>query len=244
MGVSMQELSDRLVNWLRERVTAAGCKGLVLGLSGGIDSAVCAVLCKRACPDTTLGVIMPCFSNSQDAVHAQAVADRFQIPTVTVVLDDIFELFVKKLSGKKYDPCDRYLPIANIKPRLRMTTLYFYAAERNSLVVGTGNRSEITVGYYTKYGDGGADLLPIGNLVKWQVRELARHLGIPREIIDKPPSAGLWVNQNDEEELGVTYQELDDFIMNKKIAEDKERLIKALIQKSQHKREMPLVPPF
>jgi len=244
MGSFMQELADRLVGWLRERVAAAGCKGLVLGLSGGVDSAVCAGLCKRACPDNTLGVIMPCFSHPQDAVHAQAVADAFQIPTITVDLDEIFAMFVRRLCGKEYNPHEACLPIANIKPRLRMTTLYYYAAERNSLVVGTGNRSEIMVGYYTKYGDGGADLLPIGNLVKWQVRELARYLGVPQEIIEKPPSAGLWLGQDDEEELGVTYQELDDYILNKNVPEDKARIIKSLIEKSQHKREMPLIPPF
>ncbi|MEW5762283.1 MAG: NAD(+) synthase [Bacillota bacterium] len=240
----MQQLADRLVTWLRERVAAAGCEGLVLGLSGGIDSAVCAGLCKRACPDSILGVIMPCFSNPQDAAHAQMVADCFAIPTVTVVLDDVFELLVRKLCAKEYDPYEPCLPVANIKPRLRMTTLYYFANERNALVVGTGNRSEIMVGYYTKYGDGGADLLPIGNLVKGQVKELARHLGVPREIIDKPPSAGLWLGQDDEEELGVTYEELDRYLLTGQLPAGKEKIIKDLIDRSQHKREMPLIPPF
>ena len=115
----------------------------------------------------------------------------------------VFDLLVGIL------PAGGQLPVANLKPRLRMLVLYYFANELGYLVVGSGNKSELLTGYFTKYGDGGADLLPLGGLLKTEVRELARALGIPREIIDKPPSAGLWEGQTDEEELGILYEELD-----------------------------------
>lgn len=110
-------------------------------------------------------------------------------------------------------PLGNKLASANLKPRLRMLTLYYYANNLNYLVAGTGNKSELMVGYFTKYGDGGVDILPIGGLVKAKVRELAGELGIPKEIIDKPPSAGLWDGQTDEEEIGITYEDLDKGIL-------------------------------
>ena len=105
------------------------------------------------------------------------------------------------------------LAIANLKPRLRMITLYYHANKMNYLVVGTGNKSEAVMGYCTKYGDAGVDLLPLGGLLKSQVRELAKEMGVPSEIIEKPPSAGLWAGQTDEEEMGITYEELDKVIL-------------------------------
>jgi len=133
------------------------------------------------------------------------------------------------------------LPEANIKPRLRMTTLYFMANSLNYMVVGTGNRSEITLGYYTKYGDGGVDLLPIGGLLKSEVRALARELDVPAAIIDKPPSAGLWIGQTDEAEMGFTYDALEQYLSGGRsavtpaIADRIEQLRRA----SEHKRAMP-----
>jgi NAD+ synthetase len=146
---------------------------------------------------------MPCFSNPEDAEHAELLAKSIGIEYKTVQLDKPFTEMVKLLTGEDYDPGKKELAIANIKPRLRMTTLYYYATRRESLVVGTGNRSELTVGYFTKHGDGGVDLLPIGNLVKKQVIEMAKYLEIPSAIINKPPSAGLWAGQTDEKEMGI-----------------------------------------
>jgi NAD+ synthase len=137
------------------------------------------------------------------------------------------------------------VPIANVKPRLRMATLYFVANRLNYLVAGTGNRSEITIGYYTKYGDGGVDLLPIGRLVKREVWDLARELGVPSRVIDKAPSAGLWLGQTDESEMGFTYAELESFIrdgasaVSPKIAGRIQHLVKV----SEHKRALPPMPP-
>lgn len=242
--LSMQEMADKLIGWVGQQVADAGAKGLVVGLSGGIDSAVTAAICKRVCPDTTLGVIMPCYSDAQDTEDAELVAETLGVPVKIVVLDDIFDLLVSRLTGEPYDVRSRDLSIANIKPRLRMTTLYFFAARRQSLVVGTGNRSELTIGYFTKYGDGGVDLLPIGNLVKTQVKQLAKYLGVPQRIIEKRPSAGLWAGQDDEKEIGVTYEELDICLLKGQGCDRVKAIIKDLSQKSEHKKIMPLLPPF
>jgi len=240
----VEETALRLSAWLKERVREAGVRGLVVGLSGGIDSAVVAGLCKRACPDSTLGVIMPCYSNPQDAIDAQLAARAFDVPVETVVLDEVFDLLVRKLTGKPYDPNKKDLPTANIKARLRMVILYYYANKLNALVAGTSNKSELTVGYFTKYGDGAADLLPIGNLVKGQVKELARYLGVPQTIIDKPPSAGLWPEHQDEAEFGFSYYDLDRYILTGEAPDAVREAIAQRIRKSQHKRCMPLLPPF
>jgi NAD+ synthase len=133
------------------------------------------------------------------------------------------------------------LPIANLKPRLRMLTLYYFANKLNYLVVGTGNKSELTMGYFTKYGDGGVDILPLGDLLKTEINKLAAELGVPREIIDKPPSAGLWAGQTDEGEMGITYAELDKILSGepKGILQEKIDLVKSREALSRHKRALP-----
>jgi len=186
---------------------------------------------------------MPCHSDPRDALDAQLVADAFNIPVEKVVLDDIFELFVQKLTGEKYDKTQKDLSIANIKPRLRMTTLYFFASRCKSLVVGTSNKSEFKVGYFTKYGDGGVDLLPIANLVKSEVRDLARYLGVPQRIIDKAPSAGLWAGHDDEVEMGFTYDELDRCILTGECSLRAKAIIEEMAKRSEHKKILPLMPP-
>ena len=197
------ELAHYISEWIRERVEEAGAEGIVLGLSGGVDSALTAALAKKALGDRVLGLLMPCHSDPTDLEHARLVADRFDIETEYVDLGPAFDSLMASL------PRGSDLAVANLKPRLRMATLYYFANSRNYLVAGTGNKSEITVGYFTKYGDGGADILPLGDLLKSQVRELARELGVPEEIIAEPPSAGLWPGQTDEGEMGITYDELD-----------------------------------
>jgi NAD+ synthase len=144
------------------------------------------------------------------------------------------------------DPLRGRVPLANLKPRLRMTTLYFLANTLNYLVAGTGNRSEIAIGYFTKWGDGGVDLLPLGRLTKRQVRGIAEELGVPKTIIDKPPSAGLWAGQKDEEEIGFGYAELDRYLAEGPpgAAPALAMRIERLVRGSEHKREMPPVPDF
>lgn len=236
------DLAKNIEEWLREQIKTCGARGFVVGLSGGIDSAVTATLCQNACPENTLGVIMPCYSDPKDAEHAELLAQKIGIEYKTVKLNKPFAEMVSLLTGEEYDHNKKDLAIANIKPRLRMTTLYYHAARRQSLVVGTGNRSEITVGYFTKYGDGGVDLLPIAGLVKEQVVELAKYLGVPAPIIEKPPSAGLWAGQNDEREMGITYEELDRYILTGQ-AEDRVRnIVDELALKSLHKKQIPATP--
>lgn len=240
-----EELADMIVSWVKEVVANASGKGVVFGLSGGIDSSVVAVLCKRACPESSLGVIMPCYSSETDREHAELVAKKFQIPFEVVVLDSVFDALVKAfplLGGS--DESQARLAVANIKPRLRMITLYYFANRLGYLVVGAGNRSELSVGYFTKYGDGGVDIMPLGNLVKSQVRDLARYLGIPQVIIDKPPSAGLWEGQTDEAEMGVTYHQLDRYLTSGQAEEEIKGKIDSMVVKSAHKRSLPLLPPF
>jgi NAD+ synthase len=247
--------SDRIAGWLQERVHAAGAQGLVFGLSGGIDSAVVARLCQMAAPDRCVGVIMPCHSDPNDEADARLVAGHFRIPVLRVPLEAPFDALTSTVDGAfdaveglrphATDDVKARMPMANVKPRLRMATLYFVANRLNYLVAGTGNRSEITIGYYTKYGDGGVDLLPLGRLVKREVWDLARELGVPERVIEKAPSAGLWLGQTDESEMGFTYAELEQFInqgpsaVSAKAAER----IQHLARVSEHKRGLPPMPP-
>ena len=232
----IEQLAGRIEDWLKERVQQAGAKGVVLGLSGGIDSAVVAYLAKRAFGSNVLGIVMPAHSNPQDEKDAIILAESGNISYTKVVLDNIFDSFLNAV--------DNQLPVtamavANVKPRLRMMTLYYYAAKHNYLVAGTGNRSEITVGYFTKYGDSGVDMLPIAGLVKRQVIELAKYLGVPDIIINKPPSAGLWEGQTDENEMGFSYGILEDYIYGREIDANLKSRIEKMDKSADHKRKFP-----
>jgi NAD+ synthase len=238
-----------LVAWIKEQVHGAGAQGVTFGLSGGVDSAVVAGLARQAFPDTALGVIMPCHSDPRDVRDAHAVAKAFGLPTCTVVLDRLYDMFLGNLDeGAGFVPSGstrarRDLAAVNLKPRLRMVALYYIANRKNYLVLGPSNRSELAVGYFTKYGDGGADLLPLAGLVKRDVWRLASFLGVPAEVIDRPPSAGLWMGQTDEQEMGLTYQELDHFLLTGEEGENAAQL-QNMMAASQHKRVMPPAPPL
>ncbi len=244
MTIAADELANEIVGWMRDVVSRSSSKGVVFGMSGGVDSSVVAVLCKRACPDACLGLIMPCHSIPSDREHAELVARKFGIPYEVVVLDTVFDVFVKVLPSLKGDLSSARLAVANIKPRLRMVTLYYFANRLGYLVIGASNRSELSVGYFTKYGDGGVDVMPLANLVKSQVYELARYLEVPQEIIDKPPSAGLWEEQTDEGEMGVTYRALDRYLVSGQAEKEIKDKIDYMAARSLHKRSLPLVPPF
>ncbi|RJX27061.1 MAG: NAD(+) synthase [Dethiobacter sp.] len=237
--MEMTELCRDIVSWLREKVFSSGGRGAVFGLSGGIDSAVVAVLCKRAFADDCLGLIMPCHSREIDREHAELVANKFAIPSGIINLDRVFDEMLLALEGKKRDEGGRNLARANIKPRLRMNVLYYYAALDSYRVIGTGNKSEISIGYFSKYGDAGVDFEPIGDLLKEEVRELAVYLEIPAEIIDKKPTAGLWEGQTDEDEMGFTYRELDRYLKGERIDASLETKIESMRQGSEHKRHVP-----
>lgn len=240
--MDLARLAEKLVSWIREQVVSAGCVGAVIGMSGGVDSSVAAVLCQRAFPRNTLGVLMPCYSSPRDGEHAQLVATKFSIPTKTVVLDGVFDALLRVLPGEGVVSAPDRRIEANLKVRLRMLTLYYFANHLRYLVVGAGNRSELAIGYFTKYGDGGVDLLPLGSLVKGQIRELACFLGIPQPIIAKPPSAGLWPGQTDEGELGFSYEELDQYLVTGKAPSELKKRLEARIRANAHKRLPPPVP--
>lgn len=234
---NIEKICEDLTCWLKEKVNNAGCKGVVFGLSGGIDSAVVAALAKRAFQDNCLGIIMPAHSNPQDEEHARLVADALGVKTIKVDLSEVFNKMIEAVN----DDNSNKLATANIKPRLRMTTLYYFAQKNNYLVCGTGNKSELTIGYFTKHGDSGVDLLPIADFVKGEVRELARYLNVPEIIITKPPSAGLWENQTDESEMGFSYKELDNYIKTGEADEKLKEKIDRMNRLSEHKRRMPLM---
>jgi len=238
--VDLLQMKGQLVAWIQEKVSAAGADGTVIGISGGIDSAVVAALCQLAFPDNNLGVIMPCQSDPADAGLARELAESLGIKFVETDLSTTYQTLLAALNT---DDTTR-LAKANIKPRLRMTTLYYYAARHNYLVAGTGNRSEIFTGYFTKYGDGGVDMEPIGGLLKSQVRDLAKLLGVPERIITRPPTAGLWEGQTDEDELEISYEQLDKYIISGEGSDKVKEVTRRLHQSSEHKRHMPPVPEF
>jgi NAD+ synthase len=238
-------MTDKIVNWIKKQVQAAGARGCVFGLSGGLDSSVVGVLCKKAFPENCLGLLMPCFSREEDLKDAQELAEKFSISTQLVDLKTVCNQLHVVLEGKPYDGKEMNLAIANLKPRLRMVALYYYANKLNYLVVGTGNKSEAVMGYCTKYGDAGVDILPLGGLLKSQIKELAKKLDIPDKILGKIPSAGLWPGQTDEGEMGISYADLDKIILGlekKKLTGLDKVLVKKVKQKmaqTEHKRRTP-----
>ncbi len=239
-----KEISRKLIEWVRDRVEVAGAKGVIFGLSGGLDSAVVGLLCNQIFSENALALIMPCHSRKEDVEDAVYFAERFNIKYRIIQLNESYNRLQGELSRvklpKTVESNRSSLALANTKPRLRMTTLYYFANLLNYLVVGTGNKSERMVGYFTKYGDGGVDIAPLGNLLKTEVRELAKCLGVPQKIIDKPPSAGLWEGQTDEEEIGVTYEDLDACLSGQiSIAK-----VDLMIKRSEHKRDLPDIPNF
>ena len=234
-------LSHRIIDWIRAQVRAAGKKGVVVGLSGGIDSSVVVVLSKKALGDNVLGLVLPCRSQVVDQEFAVRLAKKFGIKYKKADLSSLFDMM------RSVYPEAGDMARANLKPRLRMTALYYFANSLDYLVAGTGNKSEIKIGYFTKHGDGGCDILPIGGLFKTEVRALAKELELPEEIIKRPPSAGLWDGQTDENEIGMRYENLDKCLMaieTKREPSDwrmEIEKIRSRIRGSEHKRRAPPV---
>ncbi len=242
--MNVERLADHLEGWLREEVESAGCAGVVFGLSGGIDSATVAVLARRAFRDNHLALILPVHSDPRDAQDARLIVGEFGLRSREIVLDGVYDQFLAALGVEPPAPdAQPDVALANLKPRLRMATLYYWAARLGFLVVGTGNRSELSLGYFTKHGDGGVDLVPLGHLVKADVRELAIHLGIPQSIVAKPPSAGIWRGQTDEQELGFTYDALDEYLLAGTGEPELAAKVDALRRRNAHKLRTPKMPP-
>ena len=228
---------DQIVEWLKEQLSLSGTQGFVLGLSGGLDSAVCAALIRKA-TENCLGLILPIESDATDLDDAANLADLLHIKTQYIDLTAVYNNLMKMLPGG-----DR-VALGNIKARLRMVVLYYHANLHNYLVCGTGNKTEISLGYFTKYGDGACDILPIGDLYKGEVRELARELNIPENIIKKIPSAGLWSGQTDEKEIGFSYEQMDNAlrkIEGDHVDDEATRKLSEVVTKTAHKREKPKI---
>jgi NAD+ synthase len=244
----MEQKIEKLIEWLREQVKEAGLNGAIVGISGGIDSAVVAHLIKRAFPNNSLGLIMPCKSNPKDKEDALKVVESCGIDYYVIDLTEthhtLFGEIERQLKEKgEWNEKTAKLGDANTRARLRMTTLYAVANNYGYLVVGTDNAAEWHTGYFTKYGDGGVDLVPLIHFTKGEVREMARILGVPEEIITKAPSAGLWEGQTDENEMGTTYEMIDKYLKGEEIPEKDREIIERLHNRSHHKRRLAAAPP-
>ena len=235
---------NKIVNFIQDYFDGAGVSCVVIGLSGGIDSSLVASLaCEALGPDKVKGLLMP-LNAKKDAKNVKDASDLAEF------LGMSYDLFEIGPAVKTYDTLNLgKVALGNLMARLRMAAWYGVANNNNGLVIGTGNRSEILIGYFTKYGDGGVDILPIAGLYKVNVWGLARHIGVADHLCDKIPSAGLWANQTDEGEIGVSYPELDsilylrfdkgmesDAIISEGYSEENVKRVFSLISGSQHKR--------
>ncbi len=240
----MKEIAERIVLWLRAQLETTGMKGFVLGLSGGVDSSVAAGLLCRACPENCLGVIMPAGNVEEDRLDAIAAAEAFHMPYLEIPLEKyrqgLFDDVKKALAAGNREIADERIGKGNIGARLRMTTLYAIGNGLSYLVVGTDNADELYTGYFTKYGDGGVDILPLAHLSKGDVFRLGAYLGVPGRILTKPPSAGFFAGQTDEKEMGVGYDVIDAFLRGEDISESDREVIERLHRISEHKRHLPV----
>lgn len=230
-----KEEFEKRVQFVKDCLEESHCTGIVFGNSGGKDSALVGIICKAAC-DNTLGVMMPCQSKrnfGEDMEDGLAVAKQFHIDTITVDLTGAKEAMMEQIE-KAVEVTET--ASKNIAPRLRMTTVYTIAQSRNALVAGTGNRSERYTGYFTKWGDGAFDLNPISDLTVGEIYEFLTYLEAPENIIKKAPSAGLFEGQTDEAEMGVTYKEIDEYILSGTGTPEATEKIQRMHDRSGHKR--------
>lgn len=229
---------ERRVQWIKDVINSAGAKGIVLGMSGGKDCALVGILAKMATPNV-VGIIMPCESSrnyKEDRDDAISLCNKFDIQVEEVDLTNIKKLFRQVL--EPLAPENPPIAYENINPRLRMITLYNYAQRKGYLVAGTGNKSERTMGYFTKWGDGAYDLNPIGDLVVSEIYELLEYLGCPENIIKKAPSAGLYEGQTDEIDMGIKYEDLDRYILTGVGTKENIEKIESTFKKTEHKRNI------
>ena len=239
----MQEEINHLIKWLPRQVEDAKVNGLLVGISGGLDSAVVAHLIERACPGKAIGVVMPIQTHEDDLFDAKQVVETSGIKGMTVdlththktMLEEIKQPIVKR---DEWQAKNNRLADANLRARLRMSTLYTIGTNYHYLVVGTDNLAEWYTGYFTKYGDGGVDILPLVQFTKGEVRKMAESLGVPQSVIDKNPSADLWEGQSDEQEIGTTYDKIDAYLTGEKIPSKDQDIIERLHQKTAHKRHI------
>ncbi len=252
LTVDLESIKKTIESFIKNEVKAARAKGAVVGMSGGLDSSTVAKLCVSALGSSNvLGLILPSSEEGEDIADALNLARSLEIAYEVIDIKQIISVFQQSC---KHFKRRKRLPRANLIPRIRMAMLYYHANLLNYLVIGTGNKSEILTGYFTKYGDGAVDILPIGDLYKTQVRMLAEYIEVPKHILNKIPTPGLWKGQTDEGELGITYSELDLilFALEKGLSKEeiqretqlpssKIELVLERLARSKHKREMPPV---
>lgn len=238
----LQKETENAIRWIKEYVKDSGAKGIVIGNSGGKDSAtVLSMAVKAIGKEKVIAVSMPCFSNSHDLEDAKLVAKTFGVEFLEVDLSSCYQEMEKEIETKLVNKLSKEATI-NIKPRLRMTTLYGIAQTLGYLVIGTGNLCEAMVGYTTKWGDNSSDFNPIGNFTVEEVLEIGRSLGVPEKILQKAPNDGLG-GLTDEEKMGITYHQIAQMIETGETEEEaKEKIVKRY-QDSKHKRKnVPVYP--
>ncbi len=250
LRLNYSEIAKALELFIVDEIHGAGFKKVILGLSGGIDSAIVAFLAQRALGnENVFAVLMPYKTSSEDSLsHAKLVVDQLKIKSetkpITVSADSYF------LSTPEMTPLRK----GNVMARLRMITLYDLSVRENALVIGTSNKTELMLGYGTQFGDMASALNPIGDLYKTQIWQLSEFLGVPKEIIEKQPSADLWIGQTDEQEMGFSYANADQILyqmIDLRLSDDeiifsgyeKETVLKIrkMVIRSQYKRKLPLI---
>ena len=266
---------DKITDFIKKKKVESNVKGIAIGLSGGLDSTLVAYLSKEAIGcENILGVHMNTSTTpKEDIKHSKLIAEKLNIEYIEIAIDDLSKEFIKLITDfnpknksngfekvvneeERYDENIQKIAEGNLKATIRMSILYYYANLNNFIVAGTSNRSELLIGYFTKYGDGASDILPIANIYKSQLKKLAFAWNIPEDIINKPPRAGLWDNQTDENEIGFSYEILDRLlhtIVDKKldsesiskemnISTEEINKVRAKIDNNQHKLQFPLSP--
>lgn len=233
--MTLHEYSLEIIEFIQNYLSEAHSEGYVLGLSGGVDSSLVAALTKKAVgKDKLMCIMMPIESHPDDLNDAIKLATSLDLNYMVVDGTKAYHELKEQFSGlgENLDTAT----LSNLKVRIRMTILYAYAQAHKYLVLGTDNWDERYTGYFTKFGDGAADLLPIAHLTKAEVVELAKILGVPKELAERTPSAGLFAGQTDETEMGVTYKDLDAYLLGEEINADAKKRIQHLHRISEHKR--------
>jgi len=237
--MKLETYLSHIEQFLIEKLAETRLDGYVLGISGGIDSAVVAGIADKAVGKKLFCLLLPCDSGEEDERLGLDLVKKLHLSYEIIDLSNSYHVLIKTLEEKALangKPLDKLAHI-NTKVRLRMVTLYAFAQARRAMVLGTDNWDESYTGYFTKYGDGGVDLLPIVHLTKGEVQLAAKHYDVPQAIIDRAPTAGLYAGQTDEGEMGVSYEELDQYLLGKKIDAKKVERIEYLHKVSAHKRD-------